>query len=75
MGRISQLGLWVNYMRREGARYQILIFFSHLLLFILLALREDDMRFVDFFITKPFPRPISAPRIKNSLAVIEIKRR
>jgi len=31
------------------------------------------MRFVDFFITKPFPRPISAPRINNALAVIEIK--
>ena len=31
------------------------------------------MRFVDFFITKPFPRPISTPRINNALAVIEIK--
>lgn len=38
-----------------------------------LAFREDGMRFVDFLITKPFPRPISAPRVNNALAVIEIK--
>ena len=31
------------------------------------------MQFIDFFITKPFPQPISVPHINNALAVIEIK--
>lgn len=73
MGRISQLGLWVNYMGQEGVSYQIFLSSSLNVSIIPSALRENDMRFVDFFITKPFPRPISVPRINNAIAVIEIK--
>lgn len=57
----------------RGSTLSNVLFFSELLLIVPLALREDDMRFIDFFITKPFPRPTSVPRINSALAVIEIK--